>query len=55
MKKTILIIGKKSFIGSNLKNYLSKFFDVNSISYEDIKNEKKIFFNIIEHHVFQHD
>ena len=45
MKKKILIIGKKSFIGSNLKNYLSKFFDVNSISYEDIKNKKKIFFS----------
>ena len=43
MKKKILIIGKKSFIGSNLKNYLSKFFDVNSISYEDIKNKNKIF------------
>ena len=45
MKKKILIIGKKSFIGSNLKNYLSKFFDVKSISYEDIKNKKKIFFS----------
>ena len=46
MKKKILIIGKKSFIGSNLKNYLSKFFDVKSISYEDIKNKKKIFFHL---------
>ena len=45
MKKRILIIGKKSFIGSNLKNYLSKFFDVNSISYDDIKNKKKILFS----------
>jgi len=45
MKKKILIIGKKSFIGSNLKNYLSKFFDVKSISYDDIKNKKKIFFS----------
>ena len=45
MKKKILIIGKKSFIGSNLKNYLSKFFDVNSISYDDIKNKKKILFS----------
>ena len=44
MKKKILIIGKKSFIGSNLKNYLSKFFDVNSISYDDIKNKKKFYF-----------
>ena len=42
MKKKILIIGKKSFIGSNLKNYLSKFFNVKSISYEDIKNKNYI-------------
>ena len=45
MKKKLLIIGKKSFIGSNLKNYLSKYFDVNAISYEDIKNKNKNFFS----------
>ena len=45
MKKKILIIGKKSFIGSNLEKYLSNFFDVNSISYKDIKNKNKIFFS----------
>ena len=45
MKKKILIIGKKSFIGSSLKNYLSKFFYVKSISYEDINKKNKIFFS----------
>ena len=34
MNKKILIIGKNSFIGSNLKKYLSKFFYVESLSFE---------------------
>lgn len=36
MKTFILIIGKKSFIGSNLKNFLSKYYNVKSISYEQL-------------------
>ena len=32
--KKILIIGKKSFVGSNLKKYLSKFFKVDHLSFE---------------------
>ena len=36
MKIFILIIGKKSFIGSNLKNFLSKYYNVKSISYEQL-------------------
>ena len=49
MKKKILIIGKKSFIGSNLKNYLSKFFEVKSISYENIQNLNNFFFLSFSH------
>ena len=44
--KKILIIGKKSFLGSNLKIYLSKFFKVENYSYEQIiKKEKNFFLN----------
>ena len=40
----ILIIGKKSFLGSNLKNFLSKFYKVDNLSYEQIIKKKNIFF-----------
>ena len=35
----ILIIGKKSFLGSNLKRYLSNFYDVDIYPYEKIKKK----------------
>lgn len=38
--KDILIIGKKSFLGSNLKKYLSIYFNVRNSSFEEfIKNK----------------
>ena len=43
--KRILIIGKKSFIGSNLKNYLSKNFQVDSLSFEKVFKKKNLFFD----------
>lgn len=43
--KRILIIGKKSFIGSNLKNYLSKNFQVDSLSFEKAFKKKNLFFD----------
>ncbi len=43
--KRILIIGKKSFIGSNLKNYLSKNFQVDSLSFEKVFKKKILFFD----------
>ena len=43
--KKILIIGKKSFIGSNLKKYLSKNYDVDIIDFKKADNEKIFFFN----------
>lgn len=45
----ILIIGRKSFLGSNLKIYLSKYFDVDSISFEKIINKDILFFNKYTH------
>lgn len=45
----ILIIGKKSFLGSNLKIYLSKFFITDVISYEQIKKKNHYFFNKYTH------
>ena len=42
MNKKILIIGKNSFIGSNLKKNLSKYFNVENLSFE-ADNEKKYF------------
>lgn len=45
----ILIIGKKSFIGSNLKNYLSKMYHVDSYSFEEIYKKKETFFYIYSH------
>ena len=43
--KKILIIGKKRFIGSNLKKYLSKNYDVDIIDFKKADNEKIFFFN----------
>ena len=42
--KKILIIGKKSFIGSNLEKYLSKFYDVDIIDFKKAYNERNIYF-----------
>lgn len=47
--KKILIIGKKSFIGSNLKKYLSKFFKVDHLSFEKVFKKKKSFFDKYTH------
>tara|TARA_Y100000590_G_scaffold83299_1_gene92849 strand:+ start:1045 stop:1839 length:795 start_codon:yes stop_codon:yes gene_type:complete len=49
MKNKILIIGKKSFIGSNLKNYLSKHFFVKIESYENLKKKNKNFLSKFTH------
>ena len=43
--KKILIIGKKSFLGSNLKKYLSKNLQLDNFSFEIVK--KKFIFLII--------
>ena len=43
--KNILIIGRNSFLGSNLKIYLSKFYKVNIYSYEQIIKKKREFFS----------
>ncbi len=45
----ILIIGKKSFIGSNLKKYLSKIYDVDIIDFKTANNEKNLYFNKYSH------
>ena len=45
----ILIIGKKSFIGSNLKKSLSKKFDIDHFSFEEIILKKNFFFNKYTH------
>ena len=42
--KKILIIGKKSFIGSNLSIYLSKFFKLDNYTFEVVMKKKKKFF-----------
>ena len=42
MNNKILIIGKKSFLGFNIKKYLSKFYNVDCYSFEDFI-KKKIF------------
>ena len=36
----ILIIGKKSFLGSNLKKYLSKNLQLDNFSFEEIVKKK---------------
>ena len=40
MKNSVLIIGKKSFIGYNLNKYLKNFFNVDILSFEDLHNNK---------------
>ncbi len=45
----ILIIGKKSFIGQNIKKYLSNYFKVDSFSYEYVLAKKFFFFNKYTH------
>ena len=47
--KKILIIGKKSFIGSNLRKNLSKVFYVDIFSYENVLKKKKNFFKKYTH------
>ena len=45
----ILIIGKKSFLGSNLKRYLSNIYDIDNYSYEEIIKNKIFFFEKYSH------
>ena len=45
----ILIIGKKSLLGSHLKQYLSKKFKVDSFSFNTLKKKKLIFFDQYSH------
>jgi nucleoside-diphosphate-sugar epimerase len=45
----ILIIGKKSFLGSNLNNYLSKFYELDHFSYEKMITKSSLFFNNYSH------
>ena len=45
----ILIIGKKSFIGSNLKKILSKNFYVKCLSFEEAIKKKNSFFSEYSH------
>ena len=47
--KKILIIGRKSFLGSNLKIYLSKFYKVDCYSYEKIILKSISFFDHYSH------
>lgn len=49
MKKKILIIGKNSFIGRNLKKYLSKFFYAENFSFEEVMKKDIFFFNKYSH------
>ncbi len=45
----ILIIGQNSFIGSNLKKYLSKKFEVTILSFEEVMNKNQSFFVKFSH------
>ena len=45
----ILIIGQNSFIGSNLKKYLSKKFNVINLSFEEVINKNETFFLNFSH------
>ena len=43
--KKILIIGKKSFLGSNLTIYLSKYYNVDNFSFNKALKKKSNFFS----------
>ena len=45
----VLIIGKKSFIGSNLKKYLLKVYDVNIIDFNEAYKKANEYFNNYSH------
>ena len=45
----ILIIGKKSFLGSNLNLYLSKFYEIEILSYEQSIKKETVFFDKFSH------
>ena len=45
--KKILIVGKKSFIGSHLYDYLKNFFYVKIISFKDLNNKNINHFDYI--------
>jgi len=45
--KKILIVGKKSFIGSHLYDYLKNFFYVKIISFKDLNNKNVNYFDYI--------
>ena len=47
--KKILIIGKKSFLGTSLNFYLSKFFNVDKFSLEQVLKKRKNFFDKYSH------
>jgi len=47
--KKILIIGKKSFIGSNLKSYLKEFYKTNCLTFEDAIKKDVLFFENYSH------
>lgn len=49
MNKKILIIGKNSFIGSNLKKYLSKFFYIENLSFEQAMKKNVSSFDEYSH------
>ena len=49
----ILIIGKKSFLGSNLNRYLSKKFDVDIFSFEKVILKQLSFFDKYTHIINQ--
>ena len=45
----VLIVGKKSFIGSNLYTFLKKKYYVKKISYNDVKKKNTNFFKNYSH------
>ena len=47
--KKILIIGKKSFIGSNLYKFLSKYYYVEILPFDKVIKKKESFFDIFTH------
>ena len=47
--KKVLIIGKRSFIGSNLKKYLLKIYDINIIDFNEAYKKTNEYFNSYSH------